>query len=79
LGVGLSGLIEGDAGQLSLFGGPTAPRNDRLEAAVDALRDRFGEDAVQRSRLLGRAPVVRDRIAFGNTSHPDERKPETHD
>jgi hypothetical protein len=46
----------------------------RLEAAVDALRDRFGEDAVQRSRLLGRAPVVRDRIAFGNTGHPDETR-----
>jgi hypothetical protein len=27
---------------------------------------------VQRARLLGRAPVVRDRIAFGNTGHPDE-------
>ena len=71
LGVGLSGLVEGDAGQLDLF---AAPRKDqRLEAAVDAIRDRFGEDAVQRSRLLGRAPVVRDRIAFGNTGHPDER------
>jgi len=42
---------------------------------MDAIRDRFGEDAVQRSRLLGRAPVVRDRIAFGNTGHPDEKKP----
>jgi hypothetical protein len=43
---------------------------------MDAIRDRFGEDAVQRARLLGRAPVVRDRIAFGNTGHPDESKPE---
>jgi hypothetical protein len=40
--------------------------------AIDAIRDRFGEDAVQRARLLGRAKVVRDRIAFGNTGHPDE-------
>ena len=72
LGVGLSGLTEGDAGQLDLFGEPAAPRKERLEAAVDAIRDRFGEDAVQRSRLLGRARVVRDRIAFGNTGHPDE-------
>jgi DNA polymerase-4 len=74
LGVGLSDLVDGAAGQLDLFGQATPPRKQRLEAAVDALRDRFGEDAVQRSRLLGRAPVVRDRIAFGNTGHPDEPK-----
>ena len=73
LGVGLSGLVDGDAGQLDLFAAPIAPKNERLEAAVDRIRNRFGEDAVQRSRLLGRAPVVRDRIAFGNTGHPDER------
>jgi DNA polymerase IV len=72
LGVGLSDLVDGDAGQLDLFGEGSRPRSERLEAAVDALRDRFGEEAVQRSRLLGRAPVVRDRIAFGNTGHPDE-------
>lgn len=72
LGVGLAGLSESDAGQLDLFA--EAPRNERLEAALDAIRDRFGEDAVQRSRLLGRARVVRDRIAFGNTGHPDEAR-----
>jgi hypothetical protein len=75
LGVGLSDLVEADAGQLDLFSPALPLRKLRLEAAVDALRDRFGEDAVQRSRLLGRAPVVRDRIAFGNTGHPDERRP----
>ena len=74
LGVGLSGLSDDDAGQLDLFRPTVAPRRERLEAAVDSIRDRFGEDAVQRSRLLGRARVVRDRIAFGNTGHPDERK-----
>jgi DNA polymerase-4 len=74
LGVALSGLSDADAGQLDLFAEPTHPKNERLEAAVDAIRDRFGEDAMQRSRLLGRAPVVRDRIAFGNTGHPDERR-----
>ncbi len=72
LGVGLSGLVDGDGGQLDLFTEPARPKVARLEAAVDRLRDRFGEDAVQRSRLLGRARVVRDRIAFGNTGHPDE-------
>ena len=75
LGVGLSGLIDEDEGQMDLFAPATAlPRAKRLEAAVDAIRDRFGEDAMQRSRLLGRARVVRDRIAFGNTGHPDERR-----
>jgi DNA polymerase IV len=74
LGVALSGLSDAGSGQLDLFAEPLHPKHERLEAAVDAIRDRFGEDAMQRSRLLGRAPVVRDRIAFGNTGHPDERR-----
>jgi len=74
LGVGVSALSDEDSGQLDLFREPAPPRGQRLEAAVDAIRDRFGEDAVQRSRLLGRARVVRDRIAFGNTGHPDESR-----
>jgi hypothetical protein len=74
LGVGLSGLTERDVGQLDLFDTPSRPRHERLETAMDAIRDRFGEDAVQRARLLGRAQVVRDRIAFGNTGHPDDEK-----
>jgi DNA polymerase-4 len=72
LGVGLSGLTESDGGQLDLFSAAGPPRNERLEKAMDVIRDRFGEDALQRARLLGRAPVVRDRIAFGNTGHPDD-------
>jgi hypothetical protein len=59
---------------MDLFPAPSAPRDTRLETAMDAIRNRFGEDAVQRARLLGRAPVVRDRIAFGNTGHPDEKR-----
>ena len=73
LGVGLAGLSDADDGQLDLFAGPASRRRERLEVAMDAIRDRFGEDAVQRARLLGRAPVVRDRIAFGNTGHPEEK------
>jgi DNA polymerase IV len=73
LGVGLAGLTNAETGQLDLFAAANRPRTERLETAMDAIRDRFGEDAVQRARLLGRAPVVRDRIAFGNTGHPDER------
>jgi DNA polymerase-4 len=74
LGVGLSGLVDGDAGQMNLFAEGANPKRSRLEAAMDQIRDRYGEDAVQRSRLLGRAKVVRDRIAFGNTGHPDEKR-----
>jgi len=74
LGVGVSGLSEEDAGQLDLFAPAVRPRGDRIEAAMDSIRNRFGEDAVQRSRLLGRARVVRDRIAFGNTGHPDDSR-----
>ena len=74
LTVGLSGLTEADNGQLDLFATSTPPRRERLEVAMDAIRDRFGEDAVQRARLLGRATVVRDRIAFGNTGHPDDER-----
>jgi DNA polymerase-4 len=72
LGVGLSGLVDDEAGQLDLFAASAPPRSQKLETAMDAIRDRFGEDAVQRARLLGRAPVVRDRIAFGNTGHPED-------
>jgi DNA polymerase-4 len=75
LGVGLAGLSDAGPGQMDLFSAST-PRDARLEKAMDAIRDRFGEDAVQRARLLGRATVVRDRIAFGNTGHPDEKRPD---
>ena len=71
LGVGLSGLTEGEPPQLDLFADASRPRPERLEAAVDAIRNRFGEDALTKARLLGRARVVRDRIAFGNTGHPE--------
>jgi DNA polymerase IV len=74
LGVGVAGLSEVSAGQLDLFSDPSRRRGEKLEIAIDAIRDRFGEDAVQRARLLGRAEVVRDRIAFGNTGHPDDEK-----
>jgi DNA polymerase-4 len=74
LGVGLAGLSDTDLAQMDLFADPAAPRGARIEKAIDAIRNRFGEDAVQRARLLGRAPVVRDRIAFGNTGHPDEKE-----
>jgi DNA polymerase IV len=74
LGVGISGLSNAASSQMDLFAPPSDRRDQRLETAMDAIRDRFGEEAVQRARLLGRAAVVRDRIAFGNTGHPDDEK-----
>src|SRR5256885_16601090 len=75
LGVGLSGLIEGDEGQLDLFRPAAKPRrNEKLEAAVAAIRDRFGEDAMLPPRRLGPAPAVAGPIPFRNTGHPDEKK-----
>lgn len=74
LGVGLTRLVDASRQQLDLFRAGEPRRDQRLESALDAIRDRFGEDAVQRARLLGRARVVRDRIAFGNTGHPEERR-----
>ena len=68
LSVAASGLVPADAPvQLGLFGGADAPadgsaagappdpeRERRLTRAVDALRDRFGPDAVKPGRLLDR-------------------------
>lgn len=61
LGVGLSGLGEGDeADQLSLFGEAAAPverettRDRALAAAVDQLRARFGSDAIVPGQLAAR-------------------------
>lgn len=52
LGVGVSSLSPAGAGQASLFPDPADERAHRLAAAADALRDRFGEEAVTRARLL---------------------------
>src|SRR5467141_3874610 len=43
LGVGVSALSDEESGQLDLFAEAARPRGERLEAAVDAIRDRFGE------------------------------------
>ena len=58
LGVGVSGIVDGEGGeaQLSLFedaGDPSAPRatprKRRLNRALDTLADRFGDDVVRRA------------------------------
>ncbi len=61
-GVSVSGFAAEEAGgQLGLFDAPPEPRDprrDRLHAALDALTDRFGEDAVRPATLA--APKRRD-------------------
>jgi DNA polymerase-4 len=59
LGVGLSGLMEVSAGgQLGLFqevGAGESERDRRVSHAVDALRSRFGDDAVLPGRIVDRS------------------------
>ena len=52
LGVGVSSLSPAGVGQASLFPDPAGEKAHRLAAAADALRDRFGEKAVTRARLV---------------------------
>ncbi len=54
LGVGISHLEQGAGFPTSLFPDPAEDRARRLARAADAVRDRFGEEAVQRARLLRR-------------------------
>jgi DNA polymerase-4 len=58
-GVAVSGFEEGPA-QLGLFGAtdPAGGRRAALNAAIDALADRFGEGAVKPATLAERAPSV---------------------
>ena len=55
IGIGVSGLEPGPAEQLGLFDAPRDRRmvRERLASAVDALRDRFGKDAIRRPREEG--------------------------
>ncbi len=56
IGIGAHALVEaGRAGavvQGDLFGGGT-PADDKVESALDAVRERFGEDAIVRGRGFG--------------------------
>lgn len=51
IGVGISGFDE-QPQQLSLFDAPKPPTDDRLQSTLDTLRDRFGDDAIQRGSYL---------------------------
>jgi DNA polymerase IV len=52
--VGLTAISLTDAQQLTLFGAPE--RSDRLTRSIDAVRDRFGDHAIIRARLLTERP-----------------------
>jgi nucleotidyltransferase/DNA polymerase involved in DNA repair len=53
LGLGVSGLAPAAAVQELLFPDPAEERARRLARASDAVRDRYGEEAVTRARLRG--------------------------
>jgi len=54
LGVGLSHLTVDAPRQLDLLESPGDERSDRVERTVEAIRDRLGDRAITRGRLLGR-------------------------
>ena len=55
--VGLTAIALSDAQQLTLFGMPE--RSDRLTRSIDAVRERFGDAAITRARLLRDRPTRR--------------------
>lgn len=54
LGVGAARLTRETAIQRSLFDTESREKNRQIDRAVDAIRGRFGSDAIQRGSLLGR-------------------------
>ena len=52
--VGLTAIHLSDAQQLTLFDQPA--RTERLSASIDAVRERFGDRAITRARLLTERP-----------------------
>ena len=52
--IGLTAISLTDAQQLTLFGAPE--RKDRMARSIDAVRERFGDGAITRARLLTERP-----------------------
>lgn len=52
LGIALGGLQEADLGQGELFCDESLKREERLDGAIDELRQRFGRNGITRGRLL---------------------------
>jgi DNA polymerase-4 len=64
--VGLTAISLTDAQQLTLFDGPG--RRDRLTRSIDQVRERFGDGAITRARLLRGRPARR--FDFGERPAP---------
>lgn len=67
--IGVTAISLAEAQQLTLFDG--TPRNDRLTRSIDLVRQRFGDRAITRARLLTQRPVRR--FDFGE--RPDAPAP----
>ncbi|REK77462.1 DNA polymerase IV [Paenibacillus paeoniae] len=76
LGVTLQNLAPADetAVQLDLFNYEEQPRKEALTKAMDALRDRFGEDAVLTAGMLGDDPstLIRNKRIRGTSLQKDD-------
>lgn len=70
--VGLTAISLSEAQQLTLFEG--SAREDRLAPAIDAVRERFGEQAITRARLLAERP--HRRFDFGERPEVDRELPD---
>ena len=64
LGIAVTELAPVEVAQLDLFSAGSS-RASRVSAAVDRLRDRFGEGVIFPASLLGHENLAPDRIAFG--------------
>jgi DNA polymerase-4 len=71
LGVGATGLVGADTGQLALFPTP-AGRRERLNRALDAIADRFGSGAIARGDS---SPAARAGLSLSRKrgADPDQR------
>jgi DNA polymerase IV len=54
IGVGISGLTEKPARQLSLWDAPQSDEERKLQSTLDTLKDRFGEKSIQRGSTYRR-------------------------
>ena len=68
--IGLTAISLSDAQQLTLFGAPE--RSDRLARSIDVVRERFGDAAITRARLLTDRPHRRFDFGERPAAAPDE-------